>query len=441
MKLTDAVFYREYDGETYIYDTAGHYSHFIPAPASEILDLFREDFSVEAAIQCLCEKHPDASGEEIGEDVEAMADFLLKHNMLQADPVPPAAAETSGKQFQRYTIRKCILFSALLEITYRCPEKCVHCYLEPAERAEEYRDRVQAELSAEEIYSVLDQLAELKVLDLTITGGEPFYRKDCFDILEYAKGKGFATSIYSNAILLSDSDLFRLASLRINCFHASLYSCIPEKHDRITGIKGSFQKTTDVLRKLAMLNVYVNIKFVLMEQNKDDLAGMIGLAREIGASLQLISCVSPSARGNCGLSELSVRAWEDLKKVILQWNKVFGKPEVFAFSPAHPVCEAGRNDVCINPYGVVTPCNALPYEIGNIREQTVRDIWYNSRALKKWQGTTRGDIKGCGDCQYAAFCNFCPGNAMQYSGDMLQRYEEACRQARVQYEAYMAENQ
>lgn len=437
MKLTDAVFYREYNGETFIYDTIGHYSHFISAPIAEILDRFKEEMSIENVKQQLQEKHANIPKEIISQNIDTAVDYLLKHHMLQTNQSPSPTTQTGKKQFQRYTIRECILFSALMEITYRCPEKCVHCYLEPDKRAEEYRVEMQKELSTEEIYSVLNQLAELNVLDLTITGGEPFARRDCFEILEYAKKKGFASSIYSNAILLSDEELFRIADLRIYCFHASLYSHIPEKHDRVTGIKGSFDKTVGVLRKLSMLDVYVNIKFVLMEQNKDDLPGMVALARKIGASMQLISCVSPSARGNCQLSNLSVHTYEDLKKVILQWNETFGKPEISAFSKEHPICEAGRNDVCINPYGIVTPCNAFPYEIGNVRKQSIADIWHHSEALKKWQHTTKKDLTDCGECEYAAYCNFCPGNALQYSGNMFQKYEEACRQARAQFEAYI----
>lgn len=437
MKLTDAVFYREYNGETFIYDTIGHYSHFVSAPIAEILDLFKEESSVEKVKRQLQEKHADIPEETISQHIDTAVDYLLEYHMLQTTQRSSSTAQMGRKQFQRHTIRECILFSALMEITYRCPEKCVHCYLEPDKRADEYKAEMLKELSTEEFYSVLDQLAELNVLDLTITGGEPFARKDCFDILEYAKEKGFATSIYSNAILLSDADLFRIAALRIYCFYASLYSYIPEKHDKITGIKGSFDKTVDVLRKLSMLNVYINIKFVLMEQNKDDLPGMVELARKIGASMQLISCVSPSARGNCQLSNLSVHAYEDLKKVILQWNETFGKPEISAFSKEHPICEAGRNDVCINPYGIVTPCNAFPYEIGNVREQTIKDIWYNSKALKIWQRTAKKNLSDCSECTYAAYCNFCPGNALQYSGNMFQKYDEACRQARAQFEAYM----
>lgn len=439
IRLSEYVVFREYRDQTFLLDTRQHGSFQIPAPVAKLLELFTEETTVQAAKEQLAERYPEVPYSVLSADVEAAVRFLSENGLLSGRETgtegPPQDFHTNTRSLQRYTIREKLLYSVLFEVTYRCPERCVHCYLEPEALADQYARDSAGELTTDEICGILDQLAELNVMDVTFTGGEPFARDDMFDILQYAHGKGFALQIFSNGILLEESDVARLSELRIHCFHSSIYSHIPEKHDRITGIQGSFEKTVRVLCDLSERGIYVNFKFVLMEQNKDDFPGVIALSRSIGASVQLISSVSPSARGNCAIAEQSVKHDEDLRKAIQLWNTISDfQSYAGGFSQDDPICEAGRNSVSINPYGIVTPCNAFHYEIGNVRKSTIFELWNGSEKLKKWQGLTKGDLSGCRDCTYRSCCSFCPGNALTLSGDMLTCYEEACRQARIQYE-------
>lgn len=439
IKLSEYVVYREYQDQTFLLDTRQHASFRIPAPVGKLLELFTEETTVEAAKAQLAGRYPEVTYSVLSADVEASVRFLSDNGLLagekNADAGNPRNLHTNTRYFQRYTIREKLLYSVLFEVTYRCPERCVHCYLEPSALAEQYAEDRAGELTTDEICGVLDQLAALNVMDVTFTGGEPFVREDMFEILRYAHDKGFALQIFSNGILLEESDVERLSRLRIHCFHSSIYSHVPEKHDRITGVKGSFEKTVRVLRDLSERGVYVNFKFVLMERNKDDFPGVIALSRRIGASVQLISSVSPSARGNCAMTELSVRSDEDLRRAIRLWNEISDfQSYAGGVSPDDPICEAGRNSVSINPYGIATPCNAFHYEIGDVRKSTILELWSGSEKLKKWQAMTKGDLSGCQDCMYRSCCSFCPGNALILSGNMLKNYGEACRQARIQYE-------
>lgn len=439
IKLSDYVTYREYHDQTFLLDTRQHVSFHIQAPVGKLLDLFAKETTIQAAKEQLSRRYPEVPCGVLSADVEAAAKFLSDHGLLASEKGPDTGNSqnfhTNTRYFQRYTIREKLLYSVLFEVTYRCPERCVHCYLEPSVLAEQYAKDASSELTADEICGVLDQLAEMNVMDVTFTGGEPFARDDLFEILQYAHNKGFALQIFSNGILLEESGVKRLSQMRIHCFHSSIYSHIPEKHDQITGMKGSFKKTIRVLRQLSEHGVYVNFKYVLMEQNKDDFPGVIALAKSIGASVQLISSVSPSSRGNCAITKLGVRNDEDLRRTIQLWNEISDFQSYSgAFSPDEPICEAGRNSLSINPYGIVTPCNAFRYEIGNVRKNSMSDLWNRNRKLKKWQAMTKGDLIGCQDCAYRSCCSFCPGNALNRSGNMLKKYEEACRQARIQYE-------
>lgn len=439
IRLSDYVTYREYHDQTFLLDTRQHTSFHIKAPVGKLLDLFTGETTAEAAKEQLAARYPEVPYSVLSADVDAAVRFLSENGLLArekfAGTEDPRTFHANTRYFQRYTIREKLLYSVLFEVTYRCPERCVHCYLEPSALSERYSQDSARELTTDEIRGILDQLAEMNVMDVTFTGGEPFARDDMFEILQHAHGKGFAIQIFSNGILLEESSVARLSGLRVHCFHSSIYSHIPEKHDRITGIKGSFEKTVHVLRALSKRGVYVNFKFVLMEQNKDDFPGVIALSRSIGASVQLISSVSPSARGNCAITELGVRSDGDLRKVIQMWNEI-SEFQSYAGEASFddPICEAGRNSVSIDPYGIVTPCNAFRHEIGNVRNSTMLELWSGSEKLKEWQAMTKGDLSGCRDCAYISCCSFCPGNALNLSRNMLEKYDEACRQARIQYE-------
>lgn len=437
IRLSEYVTYREYNGQTFILDTRQQASFRIEAPVGKLLEPFKWDTTEEAALEQLAAQYPQVSRDVLSADVKAAVRFLTENGLLAQDVCGEIGDSrkfhVNTRYFQRYTIREKLLYTALLEVTYRCPERCVHCYLEPSALSERYAADMENELTTDEIKDVLDQLSAMNVMDVTFTGGEPFARHDMFDILEYAHQKGFAVQIFSNGILLDDADLARLSGLRLHCFHSSIYSHIPEKHDQITGVKGSFAKTLHTLRELSGKNIYVNFKFVLMEQNKDDFPGVIDLSREIGASVQLISSVSPSIQGTCSITDLGVRSDEDLSKVIRQWNEISDFQSYAGdFSFDDPICEAGRNSISIDPYGTVTPCNAFRYEIGNVRKTTIAAIWNRSKRLKRWQAMTKRDLKGCRNCAYISRCSFCPGNALKISGNMLEKYDEACRQARAQ---------
>ena len=441
MKLSESVFYREYIEKTFVIDTNQHRTFRFDAPLLHLFDLFSEEIAIEEAKQRMLNRYPNTGFSQISDDVERMAAFLRDNHLLSGDDISGDMDFTGFKPnlqfFQIYTIREKLLYSVMIELTYRCPEKCIHCFLEPSVMLDKYADIKDTELSTQEIYRILDQLAEMNVMCVTFTGGEPFVRYDIFEILEYARKKNLVIDIFSNGILLNDEDICRLKQLHINCFHSSIYSLIPQKHDAVIGVTGSFEKTIRTLRALSQKGVYVNIKYVLMEQNKDDFVAVADFANSIGASIQLIPNVSPSKRGNCGTSSLSVRDDGELKKAFRCWDSIIGVKTNTEFSVDEtPICKAGRNCISINPYGIVTPCNAFEYEIGDLRKSTVAEIWHNSEKLKWWQQKTVKDLDECQGCQYFRFCGFCPGNALKVTGRMFGRVEEACRQAKIRYDLH-----
>jgi AdoMet-dependent heme synthase len=159
-----------------------------------------------------------------------------------------------------------IPLSVQLDLTYRCNERCVHCYLDHNDKGE---------MTTAEIQRLLNEMAEAGVFILTLSGGEIFLRKDFFEILEYARRRlTFCVKLKTNAILIRE--------LGVESIQISIYSHRPEVHDAITLVPGSLKRSLDAIRFLKSQGLRVIIANVLMIQNLADYPGVRALAAELG---------------------------------------------------------------------------------------------------------------------------------------------------------------
>src|SRR5882724_9144931 len=117
--------------------------------------------------------------------------------------------------------------SVHLDVTYRCNERCEHCYLD---------HDGDGEMNTAEIKTLLDQLAAAGVFFLTISGGEPLVRPDCFEIIEHARKLRFNVKFKTNAVLIREKQAKRLRELNVEQVQISVYSHRAEVHDGISKV-------------------------------------------------------------------------------------------------------------------------------------------------------------------------------------------------------------
>src|SRR5208282_964449 len=134
-----------------------------------------------------------------------------------------------------------IALAAHMDITWRCNEKCVHCYLDHGDKGE---------MTTDEVKDILRQLADAGTFFLSISGGEPLMRRDCFEILEFARALRFNVKLKTNAVMIGPEEAARIRKLGIEQVQISLYSHRPEVHDAITKLPGSLRRTTEAIRHL-----------------------------------------------------------------------------------------------------------------------------------------------------------------------------------------------
>jgi radical SAM protein with 4Fe4S-binding SPASM domain len=295
-----------------------------------------------------------------------------------------------------------------LDVTYRCNERCVHCYLDHDDHGE---------LSTAEIKNILDQLAEAGTFFLTLSGGEVLMRRDFFEILEYARRLLFNVRIKTNGVMIGAAEAKRIRELGVEQIQISVYSHRPEVHDAITKLPGSLKKSIRAIRFLTSQGLKVAIANVMMTANMGDHAGVQALARELGVVYTLDPTITPKIDGDMSILNLRIPGSE--LNAVFHNQDLVGNVEEFCAPPPPPgddvmegvPCSAGHTAAYITPYGDVFPCVQFPLPTGNLRKQRFVDIWQSSPELKEVRSIRAKDLPVCSTCSHVGTCTRCPGLA------------------------------
>jgi AdoMet-dependent heme synthase len=298
--------------------------------------------------------------------------------------------------------------SVHLDVTYRCNERCVHCYLDHDDHGE---------MTTAEIKEVLTQLSEAGVFFLTISGGEVLMRRDLFDILEFARGLLFNVKLKTNGVMIREREAKRIRELGVEQIQISVYSHRPKVHDAITKLPGSLKRTIEAIRFLRAQGLKVTIANVLMSANMSEYAGVIALAKDLGVAYTVDPTITPKIDGDRSVLHLNVG--ESALSQIFRDPDLVGDVEKFCAPPPPPgedimegyPCSAGHTSCYISPYGDVYPCVAFPLPSGNVRKQKFLDIWHGSEQLKEVRSIRAKDLSTCSSCSHVGTCTRCPGLA------------------------------
>jgi len=318
-----------------------------------------------------------------------------------------------------------IPLSVQVDLTYRCNEQCVHCYLDHEDHGE---------MTTLEFKHLFDELAEAGVFFLTMSGGEILMRKDFFEILEYARALKFCVKLKTNAVLIRERQADRMRSLGVHSVQISIYSHRPEVHDAITKIPGSLKRSVEAIRFLKAHGLKVTIANVLMLQNIQDYPGVKALANELGVESTLDPTITPKMDGDRSLLDLNVDN-AALRRVFRDESLV-GNVEEFCTPPKNVndddldllPCSAGHTACYVSPYGDVYPCVQFPLPSGNVRRTPFLDIWRHSDQLKEVRSITARDLPSCSQCTHIGSCSRCPGLAYM-EGNMRGPSTQDCEKS------------
>jgi radical SAM protein with 4Fe4S-binding SPASM domain len=295
-----------------------------------------------------------------------------------------------------------------IEITSKCNERCVHCYI-PHENKISY---IEPDL----FYNLLDQCKDLKLLHLTLSGGEPMLHKNFCDFMRKCREYDFSVNVLSNLTLLDDEIINEMKMNALLGVQVSLYSMDANIHDEITQMKGSFEKTKNAILKLVENDIPLQISCPILKQNKDCYNDVIKWAVKlkihVGDDYGLIGRYDHTTQNlNYRLSINEIKEVIDNK--VASDSKFLEQIEIEAEKKKNMtsndfVCSICHSSICIIDNGNVYPCAGWQdYIVGNIKETSLKDIWDNSEKVQYLRGLRKKDFPKCIQCVDKEFCTMC----------------------------------
>lgn len=328
------------------------------------------------------------------------------------------------------------LFSLFMEMTYKCNLRCIHCY--------NAKNDFRSQISINDAKRIIDEARLLGCFNLTLSGGECTLDDDFVEILEYAHQKKMNISIFTNAQSLYDNPqlLQKLIDMYPYKIGISIYSSIENKHDFVTDVKNSFNKSITVLKNLAKAGINTEFKSVQLSETVNGWKETLRLAYQNNSFPNLDITLTPTIDGDTKTRKHSISdkmIWElcvdpDSPLYLGQ----FDEPKMP--KPNETPCFAGIRTLTITPTLDVRGCVSLPFKFGNLKTQSLLDIWKESvkektGKLYKWQNLKLSVFKDCFKHDYCRFCNFCPAMGILENGK-YSKSEELCRIAKIKHKAF-----
>ena len=306
-------------------------------------------------------------------------------------------------------------------ITRECNLSCKHCYMDA-------RSPHPDEWTLDEGFRFIDEMAELEMPMLIVTGGEPLISKNFFPFAFYAKEKGVRMVISTNGTLITPEVATRLAEADIRYVGVSVDAADPERHDEFRGVKGAFDRAMDGLTNAIDAGLKTGLRITIHKENWQEVPKLLNLCVEMGIPRFCLYHLVPTGRGS-HIMDMDVTKEQRTQVLKHLYDKAIElKDEEIEIlttdSPMDGVYileRLKRNKVANVDYlGNVNPCHFTPQmSVGNVKERPFNEIW-NERPcaqlleIRERRMTLSGT---CGRCDYMDVCGGCRQKAYFYSGD------------------------
>lgn len=333
-------------------------------------------------------------------------------------------------------------FIVFWELTRACALACLHC------RAEAQPRRHPQELGAAECHALLDELARFDRPPIVIlSGGDPFMRRDLFDIVRYARQLNLTVAVAPSATaLVTERRLAHLVELGVSSISLSLDGAGPPVHDAFRGFPGTFDRTIGIAEAARRAGLSFQINTTVSRRTWTDLGLMATVIEEIGASTWDLFFLVPTGRARpedmlTADEHERVFAWvlDHSKEWPFRVKTTLGqhfrrafilrrlgastlepvgpevKPSIKEWWPG-PATNDGRGVFFVSHVGDIYPSGFLPIRIGNVRRQSVVELYRHDPMFRQLRNPAA--LKGkCGICPFNEVCGGSRARAYGVTGD------------------------
>ncbi|MBW2674957.1 MAG: heme b synthase [Deltaproteobacteria bacterium] len=325
------------------------------------------------------------------------------------------------------------------EVTRGCNLSCVHC------RASSKYGPYEGELDTAQCRTLIDDIAAFSSPVIILTGGEPYFREDIFEIASYGTHKGLRMVLATNGTLVTDEIARKTIEAGVQRISISLDGPDAESHDAFRGVPGAFEGAMAGIDAFKRAGMEFQINTTITRLNLDRIEEIFNLAVSLGAAAHHIFLLVPTGRGReMADQEISPEEYEEtlgwfydqgftspiqLKATCApQYYRIFHQRKKerrhespVSENPLHSMTRGcmGGSSFCVSSHtGRVQPCGVLEIDCGQIKEKGFEAIWNNSRIFNDLRNL--GKYKGkCGACEFLKVCGGCRARAYEISGDYL----------------------
>jgi PqqA peptide cyclase len=283
----------------------------------------------------------------------------------------------------------------LAELTHVCPLGCPYCS-NPVELVARAR-----ELDTVAWRRIFSQAAELGILQVHLSGGEPAARRDLVEIVGYCAQLSLYTNLITSGVGLNEPGVARLSDAGLDHVQLSIQDCEEDSADRIAGYKGAFAKKHQVARWVVASGIPLTINAVIHRANVGCAVGMVRLAIALGARRVEIAHTQYYGWGLKNRAQLmpsrqdADAAWAAVEALRAEVEGTIVidhvAPDYHARTPKPCMGGWGRRTLNVTPTGKVLPCHAAEtvpgLEFWNAQDHSLADIWANSPAFAAYRGT------------------------------------------------------
>jgi AdoMet-dependent heme synthase len=329
-------------------------------------------------------------------------------------------------------------------ITKACNLRCSHCHVSA-------REAMPNELNLQEAMQAIDEMADLGTRALIFSGGEPLLRKNfVLSCAEYCLDAGIMPAMLTNGILLNSKVAWELKDAGILAVGLPIDSVDRATHDNLRQVPGSFDSAVKAIGVCLDVDLEVVVTTMALKSTFEEMPRRIDFIASLGVDEFAVYDLIPVGRGKAMMEEAMTQ--EQRAKLVRYMQGMQEKTEmVFTMSGGQPLypevavemhkhrgtsskdlllkqfwiqepvgCHAGRAYFSLRPDSDVYPCTFLPITVGNIRKQSLHDIWYNSKILQDLRDR-KTHLKGeCGKCEFRESCGGCRGRAYTCTGDYFE---------------------
>ena len=310
---------------------------------------------------------------------------------------------------------------AAIEVTNRCNAGCDYCFID--------KKSTHHELSTLQLHQIIDKLNDENIINVTITGGEPFLRDDISEILEYLFSKDFFyISIYSNGTLLKREHFTLLEKYRdlIFPFRMTVFSHIEEIHDSYMHIPGSLKTIIRNGQELINRGIKVQLSIPLLLCNSEtiheSMSYFVGQGFQIGISP--FKLLTESNKSDAMYSMISEDFYYTGFKNITEGKSIIDLDR----NPSDQLCRGIKEAIMIDTHGKIHPCTAFrEFEIGSIFDRaSLRELLLQNQEYQKLRHIKKSDLLSCKECIHKNICTPCLALQHTFHNNLDTASESTC---------------